>query len=650
MSSGIINPYVDFKGTDDSGKNIDASIHPATDGEAVTSVVIGRGGENLRLRTETLRGTAVDSLYLQNADRALIISGPGRITWPGSTTAAASGILVVTDNLYILPMLTPGFAQTPPVPPVASAFGVIHLKRASDSMNSILVTSSRRSYSAGDQINITVVAGGSFSCTLDAETAGLRRTISIVATGATTLGTTITALNAIIPSAPDNTQLVVAALEGGAASGDLLLTTQARQFMVGNYDGESHTITPANLASFFSANPTQVLAEGDTLCVAYAMLYDTASNGGRRQSIPENSNTTVTAGMFFNSRLHPEKLVNALPICKVVNGRLVFTTGAEVPAGVTSFDLTEVAASSVAYAGGAAWADGTTNPAATVEAQLDKIIVDLGGTGGASKIKYDGGGTWADGTTNPAATVEAQLDKVIADLAGAAGSSKIQGVVSGADIAAATLTVQIADLAVNWLKLSRANTIAGAQTFSALLTSAAITASGLITANAGVTAGINQHVTVSGTGAYKRGTRVRHIPGSAGVLANGDFTADHINGSYFQFVGVGDLAMYNIIVDEGEMIQDVTAFVSSHIAGAVDMRVFKTTNTAGSAPNSNNIQLGTVQHSVGLLSNIEAMIVTGLTETVPATLGTHYVVNFDCNDINAQAPRVYGVFVTTTIP
>ncbi|MCI0346896.1 MAG: 5'-nucleotidase, partial [Chloroflexi bacterium] len=102
-----------------------------------------------------------------------------------------------------------------------------------------------------------------------------------------------------------------------------------------------------------------------------------------------------------------------------------------------------------------AWADGGTNPATTVEAQLDKVIADLAATTGAPKvgaaatagapnalvagsvksqldallgfvnahinlaagahaasaITYAGGGAWADATTNPATTVEAQLDK-----------------------------------------------------------------------------------------------------------------------------------------------------------------------------------------------------------------------------------------------
>lgn len=343
MSSGPVNPFVDFgSNANDSNENNAASIQPVADGEAVNQTVLTRPTENMRKRSEVLRGRITDSLYIENADRVLVIAGPGKVTWPGSTTAGASGIPVISDTLWLLPMLTPGFAQAAPVPPVASAYGVLHLQRATGPSNAILVTSQRRSYAAGDQINITVTPGSVYSCTLNAEDTGaLRRTIKIVATSATTLGTVIASLNALTPPAPDNASaLVTAALEGGALAGDLILTSQARQFVSGNYDGEGHAITPANLASFFSGNPSQVLAEGDTLCVAYADLYDTATNGGRRQSIPENSNTTIPSASFFNSRVHPELLYNALPVCKVINGSLVFSTGASLPAGTTSTALT----------------------------------------------------------------------------------------------------------------------------------------------------------------------------------------------------------------------------------------------------------------------------------------------------------------------
>lgn len=412
--SGNVTPYVDFLTSADSGENNSSSIQPVTDGEKMNQTPLRRPSEALRKRTEVLRAAAVDSAFLQNADRTLLIGGPGKVTWPGSTTAAKTGIPVLSDVLWILPMLTPGFAQTQPLPPVASAYGTLHLKRASDNLNSILVTSQRRSYAAGDQINITVSAGGVYSCALDVEDTGTyRRTIKIVAAPTTTLGDVITSLNALTPPAPDNTALVTAVLENGALSGNTILDTQARQFVSGNYDGEGHTITPANLASFFTTNPTEALAEGDTLCVQFAMLNDTASTGGRRQAIPENTNTTITAAMFFNSRVHPEKLVNALPICKVVNGVLLFGTGAAVQPGDVLVDLNGASTASAVLRNGG-FEHGVTG--GTYRHAISDWEITLGASGAFSLVAsgMESGGKCLQfdclATTGAAGTIEQRLE------------------------------------------------------------------------------------------------------------------------------------------------------------------------------------------------------------------------------------------------
>lgn len=127
-------------------------------------------------------------------------------------------------------------------------------------------------------------------------------------------------------------------------------------------------------------------------------------------------------------------------------------------------------AAAVDYAGGNnAWADGTQNPATTVEAQIDKVIADLAVAGGAAKIgaaatpgvpgalgagsvksqldallghinghitvaagahaasaiAYSAGEAWKDGTPNPATTVKAQIDKLVSDLSADAGAARI---------------------------------------------------------------------------------------------------------------------------------------------------------------------------------------------------------------------------------
>jgi len=67
----------------------------------------------------------------------------------------------------------------------------------------------------------------------------------------------------------------------------------------------------------------------------------------------------------------------------------------------------------------------------------------------ASAVDYAGGGAWHDGTTNPAATVEAQLDKLVSDLVAAAGSDRVgsAAATSGAtSIGAGSVYDQIVEL------------------------------------------------------------------------------------------------------------------------------------------------------------------------------------------------------------
>lgn len=167
------------------------------------------------------------------------------------------------------------------------------------------------------------------------------------------------------------------------------------------------------------------------------------------------------------------------------------------------------AASALTYAGGGNWADGTTNPATTVEGQLDKIISDLAATTGAPKvgaaatagapnslvagtvrsqldallghinahindatdahaasaIGYAGGGNWADGTTNPATTVEGQLDKIVSDLGAAAGAARI-GAAAAGNLPAGTVRSQLDALDATSVRTNVANTFTALQTLN----------------------------------------------------------------------------------------------------------------------------------------------------------------------------------------
>lgn len=377
MSTGTVRQFPIYA-DDETGYGLPAAVEPIVDGEGINGTVLSRPAQNLRLRTEKVRGVLEDLLYLADADRVLMLAGPGTVTWPGSTTAGGTGIFTISDALFLLPALTPGSAQTSPIPPVGSEFGSLALTRASDSMPSIGVTSLLRGYHGGDKINVTVVAGAVYSCVLADETT---MSIVITVTGATQLSTVITSLDALLNGNGDN--ICDAGLINGAVGTDIIESPQAQQFMELGYDAEGHTLTPAQLATFFGVAGNE-LAEGDSLCVQYSTMIDEtpATDGGRRQSLPENSNTAVTSGMLFNSRVNPDRLPNSLPVCKVINGRLVFIGGQQVPAGAVGFDL------------------GTGHTSIAVADVMRNVVVSGfdEGTHVALSFEVDAGVYWLNGT------------------------------------------------------------------------------------------------------------------------------------------------------------------------------------------------------------------------------------------------------------
>lgn len=161
------------------------------------------------------------------------------------------------------------------------------------------------------------------------------------------------------------------------------------------------------------------------------------------------------------------------------------------------------------------------------------------------------------------------------------------------------------------------------------------TVSQLITAGAGLTASANQHITVSGTGSFKHGTKTMSVPFSEAV---GSTIAvyDVSNGAQTSAGSVG--IFLAIRLDVGKRITAVRAFVVDNATGTTKLQASLVSNVAATGT-------GTIIASSALSSGAGArqtLSVTGLTTTI--VTGTTYSV-FIQNSGGTAVIAVYGAEV-----
>jgi len=202
------------------------------------------------------------------------------------------------------------------------------------------------------------------------------------------------------------------------------------------------------------------------------------------------------------------------------------------------------------------------------------------------------------------------------------------GVLTGAHSVSGALSA-LSTLSSGALATLHSLAVTNATTLTGALAAAAATFSGLVTANAGVTAGANQHVTVSGTGEFKHGDRVKTMSGIAlkggaswstpgGILgaesssnAPGYFapefnTGDRLSSITVAFLGngVADVTLGVQVVTAGNVATTIGSVVVTNPAASVadtTLALTPTTLAAGAvvevvvSPNASGIQVGNVR-------------------------------------------------------
>lgn len=395
----------------DSGYTNNAAIRPVADGEPGNAAVFSRPSENLRTRTEVVREELEALKFLSDADRALLLTGTGSLTWNGLPTGTF--VLDPGTDLTLKPFMAPAVSTAPRLKICAGTVGQITIRG-----KQLGTVPTPRAYSGANNIRFTfvpvVLGTGAISITQSAIDPDF---YTVTYDNHLTTGTTVDQLpgNSFLQQFNAHALMIAAGLEavvegGGtppevgfpappaSVAGTLLSdpvngiqpAEQATRYMSGAADAERHIITKGTIDSFWTADGgLNVLQEGDVVCVWYDELYD-GGGGGRRESmldLPENT-ANVPVGSLFLLRRFPERLPNAIPLATVVNGQLIFISGRVYGSGESG----PLTASGSSYQGSAPndWADGSTIAAGSFESAIDTIVSVLGengvGTSGGTKI------------------------------------------------------------------------------------------------------------------------------------------------------------------------------------------------------------------------------------------------------------------------
>lgn len=410
----------------DTGSTDAAAIRPIADGQPATAATFTRPSENLRRRTEVIKTELENLKYLSDADRALLLTSTGNVTWNGLPT----GTFSTSADLHLKPFMAPSASTASRLIICAGTVGQITIRSRQNG-----VAGQPRAYkdpttgiSANDySFDFTPVTTGTGAIVIT-KTGSPATRFHVQYDDHAASGTTVNSIpgNSFLVQFNANADIIAAGLEAvvegggspvevgfpvppasvaatllGHVTNGIQVAERATRFMSGAADAEKHTITQAHLTAFFGV-ALNTLIEGDVVCIQYDELIK-AGNGGRRQSIgelPEDKAKDAGLNLFLLRRF-PQRLPVAIPVATVVNGKLIFINGRVFNSG----EVGPIVSSGSTYQGSPAapnsWADNTVVAASDYETALDTIIQTLGarsGASGASKV-----GTTAVAGAGPAA-------------------------------------------------------------------------------------------------------------------------------------------------------------------------------------------------------------------------------------------------------
>jgi hypothetical protein len=174
-----------------------------------------------------------------------------------------------------------------------------------------------------------------------------------------------------------------------------------------------------------------------------------------------------------------------------------------------------------------------------------------------------------------------------------------------------------------------------------------------------LTMGNGSHVAVSGTGKYKRGSRIRIYDGLSAELTSlypGVYDRDKID--FFSGTSLlfwqesGQQFRIPIELEEDEQLTEVRAYSYNGATDVMNMKLYRQTITVGASLAGTTTQVGSTQTSSNHSNIIEQLTISGLTETATVSGASglkSWAVELG-NPAFASGPVCAGIAVFTTVP
>lgn len=172
--------------------------------------------------------------------------------------------------------------------------------------------------------------------------------------------------------------------------------------------------TTAGLATIFQIlddNDREIVDPGTGTECTVTAISDTVGTNFSAGNVDLTVTPGIPIGVTFRVVYGIRSSLATMPVDTLTN--VIIRGAQEVPGEL----IAPGGASLVGFGGSGNWADGTTNPAATVEAQLDKIVTDLATGAGTAKVRGNATtAAWKDGTVIPAGTLASQVEHIVSVL------------------------------------------------------------------------------------------------------------------------------------------------------------------------------------------------------------------------------------------